>query len=63
MKTHYLVGVVHTGSLDGRKVLTTWTTTKDEAYEKADEFRAQGAGLARVFADGRVGFRIVGFWS
>lgn len=63
MKTHHLEGIVHTGSVDGRKILTTWTTQKSEAEKKAKEFQAQGADLTRVFTDGRVGFRIVGWFN
>lgn len=62
MKTHYLQGVIHTDTLDGRKVLTTWTTTKTHANAEAEKFRSQDAVLARVMRDGRSGFRIVGYW-
>lgn len=62
-KPHYLEGCTHTGSLDGKKVLTTWTTKKSDANRKADEFRSSGADLTRIFKDGRAGYRIVGYWS
>ena len=62
-KKHYLEGVVHEGKVDGRKTLTTWTTQKSEAERKAQEFRSQGADLARIFTDGRVGYRIVGWFQ
>lgn len=61
-KQHYLEGVTHEGTLDGRKALTTWTTTKTDAGHKAEAFRVEGAALARIFTDGRAGFRIVGYW-
>ena len=61
-KKHYLEGVIHEGTLDGRAVLTAWTTRKDDAAKKAEEFRVQGAARSRVFTDGRCGFRIVGFF-
>jgi hypothetical protein len=61
-KQHHLAGVVHTGSLDGRKVATTWTTTRREAGVQAEAFRTEGAALSRIFTDGRAGFRIVGYF-
>lgn len=61
-KTHYLAGVIHTDVLFGKDVLTTWTTHRSEANKEADHMRAMGADLARVFTDGRAGFRIVGYF-
>lgn len=60
---HYLEGVTHEGTLDGKKVLTTWTTKKGDAQRKADQFRYdEGATLVRIFPDGRAGFKVVGYW-
>lgn len=58
-KAHYLEGVTHEGTLDGRKVLTTWTTKRGDANRKAEGFRAEGALFTRVvFGGGRGVFRI-----
>lgn len=61
-KTHYLEGVTHVGQLDGRQVLTTWLTKKGDASKKVLEFKAQGADFTRIFTDGRLGYRVVGYW-
>lgn len=62
-KKHYLEGVVHEGKVDGRKTLTTWTSDKLVADLKVREFKSEGADMAKVFVDGRIGYRIVGWFS
>lgn len=61
-KRHHLEGIFHFGKLDGKKVITTWTTKRSDANRQAEKFRAEGADFSRVFTDGRIGFRIVGYW-
>lgn len=63
MKTHYLEGVIHSGTLDGKKVLTTWTNSKVNAEKQIEHMKHMGAYHTRIFKDGRIGFRIVGYWK
>lgn len=62
MKTHYLEGVKHEALLGDRTVVTTWTTKRGDANRIAEKFRSDGADLARVFSDGRAGWRVVGYF-
>jgi len=59
---HYLQGIVHTGSLNGKPVLSTWTTTNAQAREEKQNFLFIGAKRALVLRDGKIGFKIVGYF-
>lgn len=45
--------IFHEGSMDGRKVLTTWVDTRALAEKQSEKFRAAGADLCRIYTDGR----------
>jgi len=62
MGQHHLEGVRHETTLDGARVVTTWTTKRGAATRAAEALRSEGAVLSRVFSDGRAGYRVVGYW-
>lgn len=62
-KQHYLMGVIHTGTIGNKRVLTTWTTTAAQARKEKRNLSHIGADKILIMRDGRIGYKIVGYFG